>query len=881
MSKRRILCLTAVIWAWVGLGPVFPGFAQVLNQVTNTPSSIPGPPALDDAGTVVWSGSSTGQFGDNPRNAFQIARWDAVSGVGQLITHHPDGISPMLSVSDDGQWLAFPASTDLVGKNHDRSIELFVMKADGSSVIQLTNDPAPDAGSVTLVAIAGSGNRIAFVANTNPAGQNEGHLPQLFVINRDGTELRQLTASAQGSFGSIGISDDGTRLAFTHDGILGGPNPSGSTNAFVINFDGTGFKQLTAAPADQNVGSLVISGNGQRLAFQADINPTGNNPNLQDEIFVINFDGTGLKQVTRTSTIIGTPAAQFPSITDDGQTIFYCSNYASLFVNFDSNYEIFRIKADGSGMKALTSSALTAGSLMPTAAGNGGRVAFYALTTFSGGDNPDESPELWVMDGNGGNLRQLSKTSPVLYESATVSSSGRQIVYVQNNRVLGNRELWRIDADGKNPQALTSLSSGQAYTPQIGTNDTMIVFCSDTNQTGSNSDGSEEVFSIDINGGGLRALTNGPKDTSCSNPALARHSNLAAFDCNANLAGGNSDGSREVFVVRTDGSGLLQLTSGPAASVSQHPRISADGRWVVFASNANLQGTNPGGDLSVFRIHSDGSGLERLASFSGRIADYPDLSDDGSIVAFESDADPAGTNPEGNFEIFLWDAGGPAIRQLTTSTVGSSRWPRLNGTGSWAYFVSDAPYFDQIPGQPTDYYRVGTGSALVERISGLRLGSLGGIPLPFASGPQPIGVSQDGQRAVFASLGNLTGQNLDLLPEVFLADMSATPRFQISKSNPTILSWDTLAGPVRYDAIRGDVSRLGFVGAAVDLGPVVCLENDSPDTSTEGFPDSSVPVPGTAFFFLYRGTAGGADPGSWGSSSSGAPRQAGPGGCQP
>ncbi|HJQ99164.1 MAG TPA: hypothetical protein VJ826_12705, partial [Candidatus Polarisedimenticolaceae bacterium] len=110
-------------------------------------------------------------------------------------------------------------------------------------------------------------------------------------------------------------------------------------------------------------------------------------------------------------------------------------------------------------------------------------------------------------------------------------------------------------------------------------------------------------------------------------------------------------------------------------------------------------------------------------------------------------------------------------------------------------------------------------------------------------------------------------------------DRTTPPRVSISGgASPTVVSWDPEPGLKVYDIIRGDVASLN----AADLGPVACLENDSLDTSTASAPDAEIPGPGEAFFYLYRGSPGPvAGPGSYGTSSNGAPRTPGMGGCSP
>ena len=69
----------------------------------------------------------------------------------------------------------------------------------------------------------------------------------------------------------------------------------------------------------------------------------------------------------------------------------------------------------------------------------------------------------------------------------------------------------------------------------------------------------------------------------------------------------------------------------------------------------------------------------------------------------------------------------------------------------------------------------------------------------------------------------------------------------------TWLQWARLPCTESYDAIRGNLANTRFGGGGVDLGPVVCLVNDSPAVSTLGSPgDVEAPPAGRAFFYLVR-----------------------------
>lgn len=139
-------------------------------------------------------------------------------------------------------------------------------------------------------------------------------------------------------------------------------------------------------------------------------------------------------------------------------------------------------------------------------------------------------------------------------------------------------------------------------------------------------------------------------------------------------------------------------------------------------------------------------------------------------------------------------------------------------------------------------------------------------------------------RIVFGGFDDPNEQNPDHSYDLWMVNMGKQPEIRVGRSAPTFVSWGWEAGPIRYDVIRGDVANLapGAPGT-VSFGPVVCLENDSPDADIQGFEDAGVPPCGThAFFFTFRGSRGlNYDPGLWGQSSSGAERIPGSGTCSP
>lgn len=850
--------------------------AGVVRQLTSELTTVAAPGVMDDAGGVVYTGSSADLTGTNPDHAFQVWRFDPLSAAATQITDDPRGFAAVVSVTDDGTWLAFSSPADPLGTNQDRSPELFVMRTDGTQITQLTNDAAPNAGSVGSVAISGDGSRVVFTSNTDPLGTNSENRTELFVIDRSGANLRQLTQAVTGSPGGIGISDDGTRIVFSHSGDLLGTNPDLGSEVFSINADGTSLRQLTSTPDPYDSNAPVLAGGGSRIAFQSDGDPFGTNLNHWTEVFAVDWGGTGLRQVTRTTTVLGLtgdPTSQSPSITDDGQTIVYFSNQSSIFPpqNVDGNFEVFRIQADGTGRTPLTSTILDAGSLLPVVSGGGGRIVYYAVGS---------TIVLRAMDGTGNNEIDLLDFDLKFLGEPDITPDGSRAVFTRSTGLFGGAQVWKIETDGTGLSQVTNLTSGGASSPSIVADGETIVFSSDGDPTGGNVDGSEEIFAIGADGSGLVQLTSAPTGSS-TNPAAATDGSVVVFDSDADLTGANVDASREIFTVDRSGTGVVQLTDGVAGTSSRRPRVDAAGTWAVFESNADLDGGNPDGSYEVWRIRTDGSGLERLTGDPLHGSGGADISADGTAITFETASDPLGSNPEGNTEIFLYETTSITLRQLTSFASGSSGGARISRDGSWVTFASDAPVFESDPDDPTDLYRVPAAGGVVERVGALRFGALGGVGGLLGGGGGAVAADGPGRVSVFSGLGDFTLDNPDGLSEVWAIDRSGVPEFSVSKAAPTLLRWTAESGPVRYDVIRGDVADLRILGDQVDLGPVLCLENDSPDNETVGFEDVEEPIPGQVFFFLYRGSQGLLDgPGSYGDSSDDRQRIPASGDCE-
>ena len=175
-----------------------------------------------------------------------------------------------------------------------------------------------------------------------------------------------------------------------------------------------------------------------------------------------------------------------------------------------------------------------------------------------------------------------------------------------------------------------------------------IAYHSPLDPFGANADNSREIFVVDIDGNGHAQLTDGLRDS--VNPSISDDGSLVAFASRADLiAGGNGDGTYEVFVANTDGTATVQITASADDSgtyTSGAPgalEISGFGAYVFFGSDANHTGDNPSQEHTIFWASADGVTIGQPIrdgytppTITSRAADNPSTVNDGAGVLFDS-----------------------------------------------------------------------------------------------------------------------------------------------------------------------------------------------------------------------------------------------------
>jgi Tol biopolymer transport system component len=211
---------------------------------------------------------------------------------------------------------------------------IYLMEADGTDMRRITDEGSLIDGADLGPAWSPDGSRIAFAREGREEGTDTGSV-DIFVVDADGTNLVRLTETSVNEY-EPSWSPDGSRIAFVAYDLAAGGRPPSPFRLYVMNSDGTGIRELEQknvqdpawspdgseiAYVDTEAGSIdAIAADGSdrrrildvaelvggvHLVFDIAWSPDGSKlaftagPDDTDtHIYVVNRDGSGVVQVT-------------------------------------------------------------------------------------------------------------------------------------------------------------------------------------------------------------------------------------------------------------------------------------------------------------------------------------------------------------------------------------------------------------------------------------------------------------------------------------------------------------------------------------------------------------------------------------------------------
>lgn len=202
--------------------------------------------------------------------------------------------------SADGRHIAFPRRAD----SSMIRAQIFTIDADGTNLRNLSNqsvafDWSPDWSP--------DGTRIVFQSDRHSPATTTCCVTSLYVMNADGSDVRRLTTGGNDKLPRW--SPDGTTIVFNSD------RAGSAVQLFVMNADGTNIRQRTSVGTSRKA---AWSPSGDRLVFEGTRDAAAGG--MGAGIYVMSADGSGQMVVSS-----GAVMDMSPSWSHDGREIYFCS----------------------------------------------------------------------------------------------------------------------------------------------------------------------------------------------------------------------------------------------------------------------------------------------------------------------------------------------------------------------------------------------------------------------------------------------------------------------------------------------------------------------------------------------------------------------------
>lgn len=410
------------------------------------------------------------------------------------------------------------------------------------------------------------------------------------VIMSPGTYTLQVRVADQG--------DAGYDSALAIDAVTASANPPSTSQQLTVS-SGVNVEWKNGGLEARLVDSREVAAaeNPEGYAFISSGNLTGDNPGAQEQVFY--WSGGNTQRLTAATG----GSFSHPAVTSNGRFVVFASTANLTGANSDGNWEIFRVDRNTSGVLQLTNTTAPCQNRFPVIAGDttGSPVVFVSNCGHGSYSNSDGNDEIVVWNG------------------ATY---------------LG-----------------TSTTGCQSYAPSVSRgNGRYVAFVTTCNISGLNPDGNPEIFRWDLNSGGFTPITTSADPVGNDTPAISSAGDRLVFTSNGNYSGGNSDGSYEVFF--WNGTTIQQLSNGNANEAFILARLSDDG---AYALGEVLDLTT--GQFQIRRFSTGSTGQLGYPIATGFAPFLPAISRQGANVplAWQSPEDPLGFNSDNNQEIFRHD----------------------------------------------------------------------------------------------------------------------------------------------------------------------------------------------------------------------------------
>lgn len=639
------------------------------------------------------------------------------------------------------------------------------------------------------------------------------------------------------------VSDDGRWVVFESAAVLA-PGASGIGIVHVYLRDRTlgTTTMISRTPTAPGNGSSLrprVSGDGGQVVFQSFASNlvSGDTDNCPD-IFVYNVATGALVRASTTSTGEQANSCHHdPDIADDGRSVVFLSDASNLVVG-DNNFhrDVFR-KDLQTGLVERLSVSTSGGdpdrsSFAPSISADGQTVVFASaarnlvpddrfLKTDVFLSDPIQSPPISriSLPDTGGEADATSASPAISSDSQTVFFLSAASNLTADQVASDNQPFMYERATG-NLTPLLTVPETEATRPASSVDGAVVCVQSSSELTPEDqliNSGDVYIWDRPTTTWALASVADSPQ-ASASNgnsgqPDISDDARFVVFQSDASVLDDRLEDDHrfsDVYFLDRETGAIERFpesaTGTPANGASEGPTVSADGRYLVFATRAtNLVAADTEPNLDVVLVDRLTGELTLISGGDTGESAQPQVDGSGRRVVFQSDATDLVVGDSNQVtDIFLWDSNAPLSRLNVSSSEtqanGDSGSPRISASGDYAVFTSSA---DNLAAgdlnQAIDVFLRDIGSGSTQRVSEDEFG-IGGDDDSLAAD-----VSVDGRYVVYATRAK------NLTPQV--------------REGLNVLRWDRFTGenenvslvlPVD-EAITTDVVRISDNGRYVFL----------------------------------------------------------------
>ena len=481
----------------------------------------------------------------------QVETVRAPAAVAVPLTAYP-GYERVPSLSPDGSQVAFTWDGP-----DEKNRDIYVKLVGPGEPLQITSDPLWEDSP----AWSTDGRLIAFQRSES------GSIGVFVVPALGGAERKVATIESLGAQprprGNLAWTPDGKWIA-----VGGRPSDEKSIGIWLIALDGSERRRLTEVGAfDAGHTTPAFSPDGRHLAFIRALK------NASNAIYVLPLSPT-LEPAGRPTPL----TSEFWNI----QGLAWTSDGSGLVFSAGGHVGISRLRRIAFRPERSEQPMLP--ELLPfgeqatavTISRNGDRLV-YAMQT--------RDAAIWKISLTSTQRPPLpTMIVPSTYDEHTpdYSSDGQRLAFASNRS--GEEEIWISNADGSNPEPVTSMQGPLCANPRWSPNGNTIVFSS-------RREGSGDLYTLSPSTGQFRRITDDPSED--VEPRWSRDGQWIYF-------GSDRSGRPEVWKVPAAGGTAIRVTQQGGSTATESP----DGRYLYYAKNWS-------GPNSIWRVPVDG-GEEKL-----------------------------------------------------------------------------------------------------------------------------------------------------------------------------------------------------------------------------------------------------------------------------